>query len=88
MWIRFSGAAGTLLANCPVVNSHCNTNSAGWYSGVYPSTAGDTTNGTVCYTWPGYTCLYNNSISVTNCNGYYVFALASSPRCSLRYCTI
>ncbi|CAF1547292.1 unnamed protein product, partial [Adineta ricciae] len=88
MWVRFSGAAGTLLANCPVPASNCNTNSPGWYSGVYPSIAGDTTNGTVCYTWPGNTCIYSNSIEVTNCNGYYVFALTASFRCSIRYCTI
>jgi hypothetical protein len=25
---------------------------------------------------------------VTNCNGYYVFYLTSTPTCSLRYCTI
>jgi hypothetical protein len=25
---------------------------------------------------------------VTNCNGYYVFYLTSTPACNLRYCTI
>ena len=88
MWVRFSGAAGTMLATCPVHYTNCDTNSAGWYSGMFPSLAGDTTSGTVCYSWLTNTCLYNNTISVTNCNGYYVFALTSSPRCSLRYCTI
>jgi hypothetical protein len=88
MWVRFSGAPGTMLANCAVVYTNCDTNSAGWYSGVYTSTAGDTTNGTVCYAWLADPCLYSSSISVTNCNGYYVFALTNVPRCSLRYCTI
>ncbi|CAF1249799.1 unnamed protein product, partial [Rotaria sordida] len=45
-WFRFSGGAGTMVANCPVHFSNCNTNMAGWYSGVYPSIAGDTTSGT------------------------------------------
>lgn len=88
MWIRFSGAAGTLLANCPVNIYHCGARSTGWYTGIYPSAAGDTTNGTVCYNWPGNTCVYSNSISVTNCNGYYVYALINTPTCFLRYCTI
>ncbi|CAF3557331.1 unnamed protein product [Rotaria sordida] len=38
-WFRFSGGAGTMVANCPVHFSNCNTNMAGWYSGVYPSIA-------------------------------------------------
>ncbi len=90
IWVRFSGAAGTLLANCPVEAPYCSTNAPGWYSGIYPSTAGDTTNGTVCYArpTPATTCTYSNSISVTNCNGYYVFALIAPPVCNLRYCTI
>lgn len=88
MWVRFSGAAGTLIPSCPIPAHRCATRATGWYSGIYPSTAGDTTSGTVCYSWPGVPCIYNNSLSVTNCNGYYVYALTNVPRCDLRYCTI
>ncbi len=65
----------------------CGTSATGWYTGSYPS-AGSTTSGTVCYYWGGNTCYWSNSIQVTNCNGYYVFYLTSTPTCSLRYCTI
>ncbi len=87
-WFQFSGAGGTILANCAVPENSCGAQSTGWYSGVYPSTAGDTINGTVCYNFLGNTCVYSNSISITNCNGYYVFYLSPPPQCNLRYCTI
>jgi hypothetical protein len=87
-WYGFSGAAGTMLASSVVPINQCNTQATGWYSGVYPSAAGSTNSGTVCYNWNGNNCLWSNSISVTNCNGYYVFYLPPPPFCSLRYCTI
>ena len=87
-WVRFSGSAGAMLASCPVPVYQCGTHAPGWYSGVYPSTAGSMTTGTVCYSWSSNTCNWSNSISVTNCNGYYVFQLSTPPSCRLRYCTI
>lgn len=87
-WVRFSGSAGTMLATCPIADYRCGTLASGWYSGVYPSTAGTTTNGSVCYNFLGNTCNWPNSISITNCNGYYVFYLSAPTQCSLRYCTI
>ncbi|CAF2146670.1 unnamed protein product [Rotaria magnacalcarata] len=86
-WVRFSGAAGTQLANTVVNSSLCSTSATGWYSGVMPSSAGTTNNGTVCYNWSGLSCWQSNTISVTNCNGYYVFLLPATPSCSYRYCT-
>lgn len=86
-WVRFSGAAGTVLASsAPSINS-CSTDAPGWYTGSYPS-AGGTTSGTVCYNWNGNTCNWSNAVSVTNCNGFYVYQLTTPPNCSLRYCTM
>ncbi len=87
-WVRFSGGAGTRLVPGPAEPHRCGTQGAGWYSGSYPSKAGATTAGTVCYSWPAKTCQWNNTIAITNCNGYYVFALRAPPACYLRYCTI
>jgi hypothetical protein len=87
LWVRFSGLAGTILANCPIASFRCDTSASGWYSGVYPSIAGDTTTGNVCYNFAGNTCNWPTSISITNCNGYYVFYL-TAPTCDSRYCTI
>ncbi len=87
-WFRFVGLGGLILANCaPPINS-CNTQASGWYSGVYPSTAGGTMNGTACFNFYYGTCSYTASASVTNCNGYYVFYLGPPPQCNLRYCTV
>ena len=87
-WYRFTGAGGTMLASCAVAINRCSTQASGWYSGLYPSAAGATTSGTVCYNWSGNTCNWSNGISVTNCNGYYVYNLSPSPVCNLRYCTV
>ncbi|CAF4360275.1 unnamed protein product, partial [Adineta steineri] len=87
-WYRFSGGCGTILANYVVPINQCGTQATGSYTGAYPSTAGSTSSGTVCYNWSGNSCMWSNSISITNCNGYYVFYLSAPPVCNLRYCTM
>ncbi|CAF4176298.1 unnamed protein product, partial [Rotaria magnacalcarata] len=88
MWVRFSGAAGTRLTSGPMEPFHCGTQGTGWYKGTYPTSIGGTASGTVCYSWPRNSCQWSNKISITNCNGYYVFALPAPPACFLRYCTV
>jgi len=87
-WFRFASSGGYILANCPPPINSCGTQAGGWYSGVYPSTAGDSSNGTFCFNWVWGTCSYPANGSVTNCNGYYVFYLGPPPQCNLRYCTV
>lgn len=87
-WVRFSGAAGTRLAPGPMEPFHCGTQGTGWYKGTYPTVAGTTTTGTVCYSWPGNMCMWSNQVSITRCNDFYVFALRAPPACYLRYCTV
>src|SRR5579871_861295 len=87
-WVRFMGSSGTKLANCPIPIRHCAATSPGWYSGVYPSIVGDTTSGNVCFNWDTNTCMYTTPINVTNCNGFFVFALSAPPICDARFCTI
>ena len=86
-WVRFTGAAGTVLANYAPSENKCNTHAPGWYNGSYPS-SGSTTSGTVCYNWNGNLCNWLNAISVTNCNSFYVYELTTPPVCNLRYCTM
>jgi len=86
-WVRFSGAAGTEIPTCVVPVNQCGTCATGYYTGVMPA-VGVTETGTVCYNWSSNTCYLNNSISVTNCNGYYVYALIAPLHCYLRYCTV
>ncbi|CAF0832879.1 unnamed protein product [Adineta steineri] len=87
-WVRFSGGAGTRIVSGATEPFRCGTQGAGWYKGIYPSAVGATSEGTVCYSWPGNTCQWSNTISITNCKDYYVFALRAPPACYLRYCTI
>jgi hypothetical protein len=85
-WVRFSGSSGTMMASSSVTSSNCGTSATGWYSGSYPSVGG-TTTGTACFNWSGNSCWSSTSISVTNCNTFYVYQLPASPCCSCRYCT-
>lgn len=87
-WVRFTGSAGNSLSNCPVTLQHCGSNVTGWYSGIYPARAGDTTDGVVCFNWTIDTCTWQTVIQVTNCNGFYIYALTAPPICDARYCTI
>ncbi|UJR19152.1 hypothetical protein I4U23_022282 [Adineta vaga] len=86
-WIRFLSPAGTAIITYNPGYNYCGTNAPGWFKDSYPTLAGNTVNGTVCYYWSGNTCNWSNSISITNCDTFYVFLLIDVPTCSLRYCT-
>ena len=86
VWVRFVSPAGTYIPTSAPSTSTCGTHAPGWYNGPYPSTAGSTTTGTVCYNWSGNTCNWSNQIQITHCNTFYVFYLIAPPVCSLRYC--
>lgn len=87
-WTRFTGSGGTLLANCPIEDFRCGAAVTGWYTGIYPSMAGDTTSGTVCFSYNSDYCAMTSIALVTNCNGFYVYYLRAPDYCDLRYCTI
>lgn len=87
-WVRFIGGSGSSLANCPIPFRHCGATTPGWYSGIYPSSAGATNSGNVCFNWGTNTCMWSITISVTNCNQFYVFSLSAPPICDARFCTI
>ena len=87
-WIRFSGLSGISLSNCPIATQSCGTDVTGWYSGVYPAIAGQSTEGKVCYRWTTDDCYWQNNINITNCNGFYVYYLSAPPICNARYCTM
>ncbi|CAF1588894.1 unnamed protein product, partial [Rotaria magnacalcarata] len=46
-WVRFVSPAGTTMPTSAPSTSTCGTDAPGWYNGVYPSTAGSTTTGTI-----------------------------------------
>jgi len=88
IWVRFSGGAGSRLVKGAAEPFRCGTQGAGWYSGADPANPGDTVTVKVCYSWPGNSCQWSNTISITNCNDFHVYALTAPPACYLRYCTV
>jgi len=85
-WYRFSGEAGSSMADKCVPKNHCGTNAAGWMTGSHPSQAEGVVSRRVCYSWGSTCCSYSNNIRVRNCGGFYVYELQKPPQCALRYC--
>ncbi|CAF0863085.1 unnamed protein product [Rotaria sordida] len=88
VWIRFIGTGGsTLPLQTPGMNL-CGSEGTGWYDGTMPSSTGAIVNGTACFTWYNSVCRFSSSISVANCDSYYIYLLPPAPACMMRYCTI
>jgi hypothetical protein len=94
-WYRFTASGNSTIPNSVTPLNQCGTQATGWYSatssltgspGVIPG-VGQTINAFVCYHWAPNNCNWNNSVSVTNCDGYFVYFLLGNPVCNLRYCT-
>jgi hypothetical protein len=86
IWVRFNGSA-TRMASSPPAFYRCSTSATGWFTGTLPSTAGTTVTGVACFTWTSSICDFHSTISVTNCNGFYIYLMVAPSQCSLRYCT-
>ena len=76
-----------MLATSVVASNKCGTTGTGYYNGSLP-TVGTTVQGTVCYNSGGNSCSDLNTISVTNCDGFYIYLLTATPSCNERYCTM
>ncbi|XP_078377492.1 uncharacterized protein LOC144660677 isoform X5 [Oculina patagonica] len=85
-WYRFTGAAGTQMPTSCVPKHYCGTHAPGWLSGSHPTRVGQVVNAKVCFHWTGGCCQWNSNIQIKRCNGFYVYKLARTPVCWLRYC--
>ena len=74
------------MADKCVPEDRCGTNAPGWMQGEYPTVAEGVVTRKVCYNYLGDCCKWNNSISVKNCSGYFVYQLKIPSGCNLRYC--
>ncbi|XP_068739001.1 uncharacterized protein [Montipora capricornis] len=87
-WYRFSGEAGTQMADsCPKIH-HCSTDSPGWLNGTHPTVAEGIVQRKVCFLQHPHgidCCYFSKDISVRNCGAFYVYRL-DPPRCYSRYC--
>ena len=69
-----------------VAKHHCGTHAPGWVSGSHPTSVGQVVNAKVCFHWGSNCCNWNANIKIKKCNGFYVYNLARTPVCWLRYC--
>ena len=92
-WYRVVGEAGTKLSTHAFTtynnNGECNTNIGGWVSGGdHPTTPHTTVTQEVIFNRSGWTfTTRNHNISITNCDGFFVYYLPGTTGCMLRYCT-
>ncbi|XP_067023184.1 fibrillin-1-like isoform X3 [Acropora muricata] len=85
-WYRFTGAAGIMMPTSCVPKHYCGTHAPGWVSGSHPRSVGNVVNAKVCFHWGSNCCNWNTNIKIKKCNGFYVYQLARTPVCWLRYC--
>lgn len=88
VWFRFQSPAGTMIVNYTVPSNRCGTICGGWYAGQYPSTGYTIATSIACFVGGAGPCHWCNLVSITNCDGFFVFALTKPPECPLRYCTM
>lgn len=86
IWVRFGGSATQMASSAPPIY-RCATSATGWYTGTLPSSVGSIVTGVVCFSWTSSIYDWHSIVSVTNCNGFYIYLLVSPPQCALRYCT-
>ena len=85
-WYRFSGEAGTQMAESCANKHYCGTDAPGWLSGGHPALTDGPVKRKVCFSSFGQCCYYSNYVTVKNCGGFYVYKLERPPQCNLRYC--
>jgi len=83
---RLMSSAGTKLTESYLGEFHCGTAAPGWLRGEHPQDIGVEKTMTVCFVYRDYECYMQSDITVTNCNGYYVYYLPETPSCRMRYC--
>ena len=92
-WYRVMGGAGTQLSTHVFTNytrGYCKTGVGGWISGghLQSTTHGQIVNRTIKFDRPEWDYTeYNHDISVTNCDGFFVYNLPGINACDFRYCT-
>ena len=92
-WYRVMGGAGTQLSTHAFTNrtqGYCKTGVGGWITGgnLHSTAPGQIVTRTIRFDRPGWSDTSDNhDISVTNCDGFFVYDLPGMSRCPLRYCT-
>jgi len=83
---RMKLPAGTQIPENAPPYQHCGAYYPGWLNGSHPIHPGEEKPGEICFVWYSDTCGSKTSITITNCDGYYVYNMTKVPYCEFRYC--
>ena len=85
-WYRFTGEAGTQMADSCVNMYHCGTESPGWLNGTHPDLNDGAVKRQVCFSSFDNCCHHSSEITVQHCGAFYVYKLERQSHFNLRYC--
>ena len=85
-WYRFTGAAGERMPTECVPVGRCGTIVTGWLNGLHPTVQEGIVTRQVCFHWKRGCCIWRNNIRIKNCGAYFVYRLAKTIGCPMRYC--
>ena len=84
-YYRFEEPAGKRMPEVSPGENHCGTDSPGWLNGKHPTELGLEVEMEACFDDNSDACNLRSKITVTQCNGFYVYFLVERG-CYLRYC--
>ena len=85
-WYRFLRPAGNRMASACVPTKRCGTAVTGWLSSPHPKMTEGIVNGIVCFHWKSNCCKVTQEIQVRNCGRFFVYKLAKTKQCPMRFC--
>jgi len=85
-YYRFEEPAGTRIPESPPGKHHCGTGAPGWLNGKHPTEVGLEVEMEACFDWDSEMCHRRTDITVTYCDGFYVYFLVEPSGCARRYC--
>ena len=85
-YYRFVEPAGTMMPESSPGERHCGTGRSGWLNGQHPTELGQEKALEVCFDFVNNICDQRRNITVTKCDGFYVYYLVDVPSCNNRYC--
>jgi hypothetical protein len=89
-YYRIISTAGSRLPESSPGIGRCGTRLSGWLRGEHPQDMYAEKEMTVCFEDADSdgNCYWNANITVTNCDGFYVYMLPDAPSCHARYCVV
>ena len=77
-----------MMASYCIPKSSCSTDRSSWVNGDHPTSLYATVTTTVCMHWSSTCCQRSYPVSITQCDGYYVYKLQKPTACYERYCGV